>query len=156
MSNTNRAVASASAVLLLSAVFAGCSSEPTVATLELTGNDKMKFSVERFETDAPAKLTIRFKNVGTLPKVAMGHNLVLLKRGEKPITFAADCVSGGANADNEYLPESLRGRAIAWTRVLGPGEEDTITAELSEPGTYAYVCTFPGHAAMMKGEVVAR
>ncbi|MEC8651475.1 MAG: plastocyanin/azurin family copper-binding protein [Planctomycetota bacterium] len=143
--------------LLALGLLVGCGpSEPVEMTVEVTGNDQMKFSVERIEVDAPAKVTIAFRNVGKMPKVAMGHNFVLLKQGVNALEFASECVSGGAVAENEFLPESLRDRALGWTKVLGPGEEDSFVAELLEPGSYPFVCTFPGHFAQMKGVLVAR
>ena len=135
----------------------GCGpTKPMEVTIEVTGNDQMKFSVERIEVPAPAKVTIRFRNVGEMPKVAMGHNFVLLKQGVNALEFASECLSAGAVAENEFLPEPLRSKALAWTKVLGPGEKATFVAELSEAGTYPYVCTFPGHFAQMKGVLVAR
>ena len=143
--------------LLTLGLLVGCGpSEPVEMTVEVTGNDQMKFSVERIEVDAPAKVTIAFRNVGKMPKVAMGHNFVLLKRGVNALEFASECVSGGAVAENEFLPEPLRDRALGWTKVLGPGEEDRFVADLLEPGSYPFVCTFPGHFAQMKGVLVAR
>jgi azurin len=149
---SGRALAAAALLGLLS----GCSNEPAKpreVTFELTGNDQMKFSQERFEVDAPAKLTIRLKNVGTMLKQTMGHNLVLLKKGVDVLEFSADCVSAGPNADNDYLPEKVRGQALAWTKVLGPNEQDSLVVDLNEPGSYAYVCTFPGHFATMRGVI---
>jgi len=141
----------------LVALVAGCApAQPSEVTLELTGNDEQKFSVERFETTAPAKVTIKLKNVGTMKMPAMGHNLVVLKRGVDPVEFGADCTSAGANAANGFLPESMRDKAIAWTKVLDAGGEDTIVVELPEAGRYAYVCTFSGHFLKMKGVIVAR
>ena len=58
--------------------------------------------------------------------------------------------------ENEFLPEELRGKALGWTKVLGPGEQDTLVVDVQAPGTYSYVCTFPGHFVNMKGVLVAR
>ena len=140
-------------------LLAGCGNEPkqpAEVTFALTGNDQMKFSKERFEVDAPTKLTVQFQNVGSMPKVSMGHNFVLLKKGVDVLEFSADCISAGPVAENEYLPEKMREQVLAWTKVLGPNEEASLTVELTEPGTYAYVCTFPGHFANMKGVVVVK
>ena len=39
----------------------------------------MQFSVKEFEVKAGEQVELEFKNEGTLPKIAMGHNLVILK-----------------------------------------------------------------------------
>lgn len=142
---------------LLAVALVGCGpGEPAVVSLEVTGNDLMKFSVERLEVDAPAEVTITFANVGSMPKVSMGHNLVLLRRGVDALEFASECLSAGAVVENDFLPEQVRDQALGWTKVLGPGEQDSFVVQLAEPGTYPYVCTFPGHFVNMKGVIVAR
>jgi len=52
------------------------------------------------------------------------------------------------------LPKSLLGDVLAHTKLLGPGESESIsfTAPTIE-GEYEYVCTFPGHFAMMRGSM---
>ena len=43
------------------------------------------------------------------------------------------------------------------TKLLGPGEEDTISFTPLAPGVYEYVCTFPGHtAAGMRGQITVK
>ena len=136
---------------------AGCGPrEPAKVAFEVTGNDLMKFSVERLEVAAPADVTVTLKNVGSMPKVSMGHNLVLLQRGVDALEFASECLSAGAVVENDVLPEKVRGQALAWTKVLGPDEQDSFVVQITEPGTYPYVCTFPGHFVNMKGVIVAR
>jgi azurin len=45
---------------------------------------------------------------------------------------------------------------IAATKLLGPGENETLTFTAPEPGDYQFVCSFPGHFAMMRGIMVVR
>ena len=156
MTSVTRSAAALTAAVLLVGLLSGCRREPTEVTFELTGNDAMKFNLEQLEIDAPAKVTISLKNVGSMPKVAMGHTLVLLRQGVDALEFASECISKGAVVENEFLPEELRGKALGWTKVLGPGEQDTLVVDVQAPGTYAYVCTFPGHFVNMKGVLVAR
>lgn len=138
-------------------LLAGCGlSGPSEVKINISGNDLMKYSDDRFEIDAPAKLTVNFYNVGKQPKVAMGHNFVLLKKGTDPLAFTQGCLSGGAKPENEYLPEKMRDQVLGWTKILGPGESETLVIDIPEAGTYPYVCTFPGHIANMKGVLIAR
>jgi azurin len=43
---------------------------------------------------------------------------------------------------------------VAHTKLIGGGESDTINFTITEPGTYDYICSFPGHLALMKGKLI--
>ena len=116
----------------------------------ITGNDTMQFDLKTFEAKAGEKVELTFKNIGKIPKIAMGHNLVILKKGVSAIAFGQKAMSAGANATNA-LPDSVKGDTIAATKLLGPAESETITFTAPDAGDYEYVCTFPGHFAMMRG-----
>ncbi len=128
----------------------------TVQEVTITGNDTMQFNVKNFETKAGTKIKLTLKNVGQVPKIAMGHNLVVLKKGITAVAFGQKALGAGANATNA-LPKSLMGDVIAATKLLGPAESETIefTAP-KEPGSYEYVCTFPGHFALMRGTMTVK
>ena len=73
----------------------------------------------------------------------MGHNVVLLTGGTDPDAFALLAMEA---ATTEYLPAAMKSRVIAATRLLGPGESDTVTFTApSAPGSYVFLCSFPGH-----------
>ena len=130
--------------------------DKTAKEVTITGNDTMQFDVKNFEAKAGSKVKITLKNIGQVPKIAMGHNLVVLKKGVTAIAFGQKALGAGANATNA-LPASLMGDVIAATKLLGPAESDTIefTAP-KEPGSYEYVCTFPGHFALMRGTMTVK
>lgn len=123
-------------------------------TIEITANDTMQFNSKAFEVAAGKEVTLVFKNLGKLPKAAMGHNVVILKPGTQPATYGMAAVSAAAT---EYIPQDDANKAlvIAHTKMLGPGEDDTITFTL-EPGEYPFVCSFPGHFALMNGVITAK
>lgn len=124
--------------------------QASAAQLEISGNDTMRFNLSELETSAGQETTIVFKNEGTLPKAAMGHNFVLLQPGTDLAAFGNAAVAAAAN---EYIPTApeLAKQVVAHSKVLGPGETDTITVTLDEPGDYPFICSFPGHWAIMKG-----
>ncbi len=124
-------------------------------TLELTANDTMQFDNKAFEAPVGEEITLVFTNKGALPKAAMGHNVVILKPGSDVMGFGAGAVAAAAT---EYVPQSgpLAGQVLAYTKLLGPGESDTITFTLPEAGVYTYICSFPGHYALMKGTITAK
>ena len=117
----------------------------------ITGNDAMQFDIKSFNASKGTDFKLTFKNTGKLPKIAMGHNLVILKKGISAIKFGQKVLAAGGNAINA-LPESVMDDVIAHTKLLGPGETEVITFKVPmETGSYQYVCTFPGHFAMMRG-----
>jgi azurin len=118
--------------------------------IEITANDQMQYSSKTMEAKVGDTLIITLKNIGKLPKVAMGHNLAFLKPGTVLPTFATKCMTAGAS---DYIPADPESKAlvVAHTKMLGGGESDTITFEAKEAGSYPYLCTFPGHFAIMNG-----
>ncbi len=117
--------------------------------IEITGNDQMKFSVVAIEAKVGEELKIVFTNIGTLPKEAMGHNLVLLQPGSDGAAFAAAAM--GAK-DKEYIPDALKGQVVAHTKLLGPKQSETLTVKVTAAGDYPFLCTFPAHYLVgMKG-----
>ena len=122
-------------------------------TVTISGNDMMKFDKTGFDVKAGTKVKLVFKNVGKIPKIAMGHNVVVLKKGITAIAFGQKALAAGANAVNA-LPDSVKGDVLAHTKLLGPDETDTIIFDApKEAGDYEYVCTFPGHFALMRGKM---
>jgi azurin len=117
--------------------------EDAVTSIEISGNDAMKFNVTSFTVKAGESIHVSLSNVGTLPKSVMGHNWVLLKSG----TDAAAYASAAANAKGEdFQPKALAGEVIASIGLLGARQngEVTFTAP-TVPGAYTYLCSFPGH-----------
>ena len=122
-----------------------------VQKITVTGNDKMQFDVKEFTVKAGEKVELTFKNLGKLPKLAMGHNLVILKEGVRPLKFGQKIMGMGASPTNPLPKESLED-IIAATKLLGPGESDKITFTApKKTGLYQYLCSFPGHYAIMRG-----
>lgn len=119
--------------------------------LALEGNDQMQYNTTTFRVAAGKPITLTLKHSGTMDKNIMGHNFVLLKQGTDIAAFAQKAM---AAKDHEYIPQSESTRIIAYTKLLGGGEADTITFELAEKGAYDFICTFPGHYAMMKGKLI--
>lgn len=121
-----------------------------VTVVEMTGNDQMKYNLEAFTVPAGGEVKLVFRNVGKMPKAAMGHNVVFLTREADPNGFAAAAASA---RDSDYIPTSLEDQIFAATKLLGPGETDTIefTAP-TEAGDYVFLCSFPAHLfAGMRG-----
>jgi len=85
----------------------------------------------------------------------MAHNFVLLKAGVAP----ADVSNAAFNARaTDFIPADKADKILAHTALAGGGEtvEVSFTAP-AKPGSYDYLCTFPGHfAAGMTGKLVVK
>lgn len=116
--------------------------------VELTANDQLKFDKNELSVKANEKVTLTLKNIGTMPKESMGHNFILLKDGVDLAAFAKEAISAP-----EHIPGSDPA-IIAHTKLLGPGESDTIEFTVAT-GEYTYICSFPGHYLSMTGVLTA-
>jgi len=121
-----------------------------VTIVEMTGNDRMKFNLEAFTVPAGSKIKLTFTNHGKMPKAAMGHNVVFLVADADEGAFAT---AAAAARDNDYIPADLEDQMLAHTKLLGPGESDTIEFTAPDaPGEYEFLCSFPAHLyAGMRG-----
>ena len=120
-------------------------------TLEIGGNDLMQY--DKTELSAPAtckQITVTLHHTGKLPKEAMGHNWVLVNAADLVAVANAGLAAGLANS---YVEPGDK-RALAHTQTIGGGETTSVTFStsiLKKGGAYAYLCTFPGHNALMHG-----
>ena len=121
-----------------------------VANFTITSNDGMRFDVRKINVSSGQKVRLTLTHTGKLDKRIMGHNVVFLKNGVKPSAFA---VKAAAARDNDYIPEETT-EVIAHTKMIGGGETTVIEFIAPEAGTYNYICSFPGHYAMMKGKLI--
>lgn len=118
-------------------------------------NDQMQFDKKAIEVKAGEKVKLTLKNVGKLPKIAMGHNLVILKKGQEVSAFAMKAMTA---KDTDYIPadKENKDKILAHSKLLGPGESDTITVTFKEAGVYNYLCSFPGHFGLMQGKITVK
>lgn len=152
-------------LLAASLLLAGCgpkdqtatttASAPAGATFEFTANDTMKFNLTRIEVKAGEDVKVTLTNIGSMPKAAMAHNWVLLKKGADAKAFTDAAVTAQAT---DYLPAALADQVIAHTKLIGAKQSDEITFKApTEPGEYVFLCTFPAHfMAGMQGVMVVK
>ena len=134
---------------------AGAKPTAGARTVQLTGGDDMKFNLTTIEAKPGETLRVVLKSTGTLPKMAMGHNFVLVKLGTDVAAFNKAAMTAAAT---EYVPQDQKAQIIASTKLVGPGETAEVTFTVpAKAGSYPYMCTFPGHyAAWMKGMLVVK
>ena len=119
--------------------------------VQVEGNDAMQFNKKEIVVPKSCKsFTVELKHSGKLPKQAMGHNWVLSKTADVA-NVAKDGIPAGL--DKQYVKPG-DARVIAFTKVLGPGETDSVSfdvSKLSASEAYTFFCSFPGHSGIMKG-----
>ncbi len=117
----------------------------------IEGSDQMRFNLSEITVSEGDTVVLTLKHVGKLPKAAMGHNWVLLAKGTEIKSFATSALQA---RDNEYIPKS--DNIIAHTALLGGGEETTIEFVAPAAGEYDFICSFPGHYALMNGKFIVK
>ena len=130
-------------------VAATADSNEAVITIE--GNDQMKFNKNEIRVKAGQKVKLTLKHVGKMDKKVMGHNWALLTQDAD---MAAVGQAAAEAADNDYIPSDMTDKFIVHTKMLGGGETETIEFDAPAPGTYTFMCTFPGHYALMNGKFI--
>ena len=141
------------APLLLTLALAGpAAAQPR--TIELVATDDMRFNASTIEAKPGEALRVVVRSTGQMPKIAMAHNFVLLQPGTDPGSFANE---GAMHRGADFIAPNLAGRVIAKTPMAGAGETVDVTFTAPGPGSYPFVCTFPGHTvAGMTGTLVVR
>jgi azurin len=123
-------------------------------TIELVVKEDNKFDKPNLTAKPGEKLRIVLKNLGNMPKVAGGHNFVLLKKGVSALQFANDSMMAAATG---YIPEASKDQVLASTPLTGPGDVVEATFTAPAAGTYNFLCSFAGHFALgMKGTLVVK
>jgi azurin len=141
------------APLLFTLALAG-SAAAQARTIELVATDNMQFAPRTIEARAGETLRVVVRTQGSMPKIAMAHNFVLLAPGTDPASFANE---GAMHRASDFIAPGLAGRVLARSPMAGAGETVDVTFTAPGPGTYTFVCTFPGHVvAGMTGTLTVR
>src|SRR5215211_114557 len=120
-----------------------------VRTIELIGSEDMKFSLANITAKPGEQLRVRLTAKGTMPKIAMAHNFVLLKKGANQVEFAQAAMNARAT---DFVPAEKKADIVAATALAGSGETVEVTFKVPAAGEYPFLCSFPGHfQAGMKG-----
>jgi azurin len=144
---------SVAAPLLLTLTL-GASAAAQTRTVELVATDNLKFSTTTIDARPGESLRIVVKASGQMPKIAMAHNFVLLQPGTDPAGFANE---GAMHRGTDFIAPGLAGQVIAKSTMAGAGESAEVTFTVPGPGSYPFVCTFPGHVVSgMQGTLVVR
>jgi azurin len=112
--------------------------------------NQMQFAPREIRVKAGKAVRILFEN----PDLML-HNFVLLRPGSaEEVGELADRMAGQAEAVlRAYVPDSPN--VIHATGLVQPGAKAELKFKApGSPGRYPYLCTFPGHWRIMRGEMV--
>ena len=112
-------------------------------------NAQMKFDLSRFTVMAGEEVVIEFVNRDEMP-----HNLLVTKEGAlETVGLAAEAMVSSPDAfGKSFIPNTPE--VLFSMRLIQPNE--TLQARFTapkQPGSYPFVCTFPGHWRTMNGIV---
>lgn len=145
-----RTLLSSAALALSCALLPGLAAAQE-CSVDIDSTDAMKFDKDVIVVDKACKeFTVNLTHSGKLGKNVMGHNWVLSKAGDVA-AIAKDGISAGL--DKDYLKPDDK-RVIAYTEIIGGGEETSVTfpvSKITAADEYIFFCSFPGHSTIMRG-----
>ncbi|SIQ92014.1 PVC-type heme-binding CxxCH protein [Maribacter ulvicola] len=115
-----------------------------------TVSQEMAFDKTELKAVAGQTVEIKLENVDQMP-----HNLVVITAGSLDVFGpTVDKFVTTPNAEKMgYVPNSRY--VLGATKMLNPNESGSVIFTLpNTPGTYPFVCTFPGHWRFMKGVII--
>ena len=124
-------------------------------SIDLEGNDAMKFNKTNIDVPKSCKdFTVNLKHTGKMAKNVMGHNVVVTKTADMA-GVNTDGIKAGL--PNDYVKPGDT-RVIAHSKVIGGGETTSFKIPVAKlgAGPNSFFCSFPGHAALMKGTITLK
>ena len=137
-----------------SAAPAAATSNPNAPEVKLSISTKGStayFDNEKLEAPAGSRVSLTLKSAADAGS-KQPFNWVLVKPG-KMLAVVSAGQSEGANTD--YVKANDE-NVIAATKLVQPGQSETVTFDAPAPGDYPFICTFPGLYTTMKGTLTIR
>ena len=107
--------------------------------------NNLEWDKESLSVRAGSEVTLTLVNNAT--SATLQHNWTFVQMGTEDGVATAGLTAG---ADNDWVPPD-DDRVIANTKLVDGGDSGQVTFTAPTAGTYAFVCTFPGHSATMRG-----
>jgi azurin len=109
----------------------------------------LAYDTKEFKVKSGQKVKLTFNNVH--PAVPQPHNIVIGAAGakDKLMSLAMQAAMAPDGMAKGFIPEAPE--VLFHTKLLQPGQSETIEFTAPAAGDYPYLCTFPGHGAIMNG-----
>ena len=121
--------------------------------IDISGSDMMKFDTNEINIDKDCeKFVVNLKHSGNLPVNAMGHNIVILE--SKNLQKVISKINMAHGIEKGFMPEMEE--VLFKSKMIGGGEQTTLeidTSVFTSENEYIFICSFPGHFALMKGKL---
>ena len=119
----------------------------------INGSDLMKFDKNEININMNCKIfNIELVHTGKLPINVMGHNIVIFESND--LQKITTNVNMNYDIQEGYLPDL--NEIIFKSTMIGGGEKTNLeinTSSLNQNKDYSFICSFPGHYALMKGKL---
>jgi len=107
----------------------------------------LKFDASEITVKAGSKVKFTFSNKDVMP-----HNFVLTDIGSGAEVGQLAMKLGAQGEAMDYVPSTPK--VLGYTSILQPQKSQTIYfVAPSKPGSYPFICSFPGHYMIMKGVI---
>lgn len=138
-------------LLLTVATAAQCAAAEFKITIK-TLPAQMKYDTEKFAVPPGAEVTVTFENHDEMP-----HNLVFCRPSAGPDDKGLEVAQAGWALGEKGIPAGWipqHPRVLAHSKLLDPHKTEVIKFTAPDKaGVYPFVCTVPGHAAIMNGSM---
>jgi azurin len=115
--------------------------------LKLATKPGLQFDIANFEVKAGSKIRLLFTNNDD-----MSHNVVVVEPSAENEVGELALKLGLKGAEMNYVPTTPK--VLFYTKLLQPGEIESIYfIAPTKPGEYGFICSFPGHASVMRGKI---
>lgn len=108
----------------------------------------LEFLPDDLFASAGERVLLRFENGGELP-----HNFALFRSDGALDRFVNEAYEAQAT---DYIPPSSASELVAYSPLLSPGKTAEMEFVVPPPGSYTFICLFPGHGQMMLGTLTSR
>jgi azurin len=115
----------------------------TIEAIEGLQFDPVRISMKRGE-----RLELKFVNTDPNDQP---HNLVIIEPGSLKAVQEASLKIGADAIEKHYVPDHEA--VLASSKLVQADQTETVSFEPEKKGVYQFVCTFPGHAAVMYGAI---
>ncbi len=133
-------------ILLATTLIAAASAQDVQTITIKTLPAQMKYDTTEILVKPGAKVKLTFENADDMP-----HNLILCQEGTDVVAMCNQQMEKPEEAlKRNWIPDDPR--ILLHSKTLDPKTSEVLefTAP-GKPGDYPYVCSFPGHAALMRG-----
>ena len=121
---------------------------PRIKKQTIEAVEGLQFNPARISMKRGEQLELKFTNTDPNDQP---HNLVIIEPGSLKSIQDASLKIGADAIEKHYVPDHKA--VLAATKLVQADKTETVSFVPKNKGVYQFVCTFPGHAAVMYGAI---